>query len=165
MRWLLIWLIAWTTFPVHATSEQELLDPDYWLEQQRQANGGDHDGEHIRHRAFYCDEVKNQISDTFTRNANRVWSFSQFKPNGFMTMTDIQKFERKMRYASEYAYKQINKIMHNGSTKSECDAQSDDAVKTMACIMNILPRFQPVGISMKEFQAADCAWQLNPNRP
>lgn len=165
MRWLILIILAWAAFPAYATSDQELMDPDYWLEQERQATGRDHSGIPIRERAFYCDEVKNQISDTFTRNANRVWSFSQFKEDGFMTMTDIQKFERKMRHASEYAYKQINKIMNNGSSKSQCDAQKDDAIKTMACYMSVLPNFQPIGISMNEFRTVDCRWQMDPNRP
>lgn len=149
----------------HASTEQELMNSDYWLEQERLANGRDHDGVPIRERAFYCDEVKNQISDTFTRNANRVWSFSQFKEGGFMTMTDIQRFERKLRHASEYAYKQINKIMNNGSTKSQCNAQKDDAIKTMACYMSILPNFQPIGLSAEVFQSVDCKWQLDTSRP
>lgn len=165
MSVLLILLLIVFSSAVHATTEPELLDPDYWLEQQRLANGRDHDGVHLKERAYYCDEVKNQISDIFTRNANRVWSFSQHKDGGFMTMTDIQKFERKMRHASEYAYKQINKIMHSGSTKSECDAQRDDAVKTVACYMSILPQFQPIGLTLDEFKAVDCVWQLDPRRP
>jgi hypothetical protein len=148
-----------------ATTDQELLNPDHWLEQERLANGRDHDGVHLKQRAEYCDAVRNDISDIFSRNANRVWSFSVFKPEGFMVIADIQKFERKLRNASEYAYKQINKMMHSGSTQSECDAQKEDAVKTMACIMNILPRFEPIGISRQEFQTVDCAWQLDPNRP
>ncbi|GGF75976.1 hypothetical protein GCM10011332_32440 [Terasakiella brassicae] len=82
-----------------------------------------------------------------------------------MVMSDIQEFERKLRFATEYAYKQINKIMHSGSTKSECDMQKADAVKTMACYMSILPRFEPIGISMSDFGTIDCKWQLDPNRP
>ncbi|NVK20712.1 MAG: hypothetical protein HWE30_18650 [Methylocystaceae bacterium] len=165
MRWLIIIILAWATFPAHATTDQELMNPDHWLQQERDANGIGKSGMHLKERAEYCYDQKLAVNKVFSKSAHKVWSFSVNKPDGFMVITDIQSFERKLRNASEYAYKKISKAMYNGAPASECDYQRDDAIKTMNCIMQILPRFEVIGISEKEFQNVDCAWQMDTSRP
>lgn len=164
-RWLIIILLAWAAHPAYATTDQELMDPQRWLQQEREANGVGGSGKHLKQRAEYCYDQKLAVNKVFSKTARKIWSFSVNKPRGFMVIPDIQRFERKLRNASEYAYKHISKAMHNGAAKAECDYQRDDAIKTMNCIMEILPRFEPIGISMPEFQQVDCAWQIDTSRP
>lgn len=95
--------VAWVTFPAHATTEQELMDPDHWLQQERAARGVGGSDAPLKQRAEYCYAQKLAVNKVFSKSARKVWSFSVFKPNGFMVMTDIQNFERKLRNASEYA--------------------------------------------------------------
>ncbi|WP_156950783.1 hypothetical protein [Terasakiella pusilla] len=158
-------MLAWATFPAHATTDQELMDPNHWLEQERAARGVGASGMHLKERAEYCYEQKLAVNRVFSKAAHKVWSFSVNKTDGFMVMTDIQSFERKLRNASEYAYKKIGKAMHNGAPTSECGYQRDDAIKTMNCIMQVLPHFKLIGITEKEFQTVDCAWQMDTSRP
>ncbi|NVK20836.1 MAG: hypothetical protein HWE30_19325 [Methylocystaceae bacterium] len=165
MRWLILIMLVWAVSTAHATTDQELMNPDHWLEEERDANGIGASGKHLKERAEYCYEQKLAVNRVFSKAAHKVWSFSVNKPDGFMVMSDIQRFERKLRNASEYAYKHINKAMYNGAPKAECDYQRDDAIKTMNCLMAILPRFELVGISEKEFQTVDCAWQMDTSRP
>ncbi|NVJ92987.1 MAG: hypothetical protein HWE34_15090 [Methylocystaceae bacterium] len=160
-----LFLVAWVTVFAHATTEKELMDPEHWLQQERAARGVGASGESLKQRAEYCYAQKLAVNKVFSRSARKVWSFSVFKPNGFMVMTDIQNFERKLRNASEYAYKRIGKAMHNGAEKSECDYQRDDAIKTMNCIMQTLPRFELIGIRLDEFQTVNCVWQMDTSRP
>lgn len=152
------------TFSAYATTEEELMNPDHWQEMQRQSNGVGKSGKHIKDRALYCLEQKKIINAAFSRSAHKVWGFSIFKENGFMAMPDIQRFERKLRNASEFGYKQINRAMHNGANIQECDYHRVDAIDSMNCIMSILPDFVPV-VGGREFSLIDCRWQLDPSRP
>jgi hypothetical protein len=157
--------MAWAAHPAYATTDQELMDPNHWLEQEGAARGVGASDKHLKQRAEYCYEQKLAVNRVFSKAAHKVWSFSVNKPDGFIVMTDIQRFERKLRNASEYAYKKIGKAMHNGAPASECDYQRDDAIKTMNCLMAILPRFELIGITEKEFQNVDCTWQMDTSRP
>jgi len=147
-----------------ATSEQELMDPNHWKEMQRQANGVGASGKHIKERALTCMAEKDAIHEAFARSAYKVWDFSYNRPGGFMSMNDILAFERKLRNASEYGYYLIRKIMHRGASESECADARVEAIDTINCLMEILPKFSPRP-NGTPFEQVDCKWQLNPNRP
>ncbi|WP_417794713.1 hypothetical protein [Terasakiella pusilla] len=141
------------------------MDPQHWLQQEREANGLGKSGKHLKERAEYCYAQKIAVNRVFSKSAHKVWSFSVNKEGGFMVINDIQRFERMLRNVSQYAYKKIGKAMHSSASKDDCDYQRKDAIKTMNCIMQILPRLELIGITEKEFQNVDCTWQMDTSRP
>ena len=96
-----------------------------------------------------------KVHAVFTISANKVWGFDYHKPGGFMSQRDVMQFEVKLRNASEYMYKQVNREKYNGANAQTCDQQRDYAIDKINCLMAVLPNFKPQ-MNGTSFDRLDC---------